>query len=45
MMLSQSGFNHIVLITRKENKKYLEEYLNKRLPKHIKIDISSSRGN
>ena len=33
------GFNHIVLITRKENKKYLEEYLNKRLPKHIKIDI------
>ena len=34
-----AGFNHIVLITRKENKKYLEEYLNKRLPKHIKIDI------
>ena len=33
------GFNHIVLITRKENKKYLEEYLNKRLPKHIKIDV------
>jgi len=35
----RAGFNHIVLITRKENKKYLEEYLNKRLPKHIKIDI------
>ena len=34
-----AGFNHIVLITRKENKKYLEEYLNKRLPKHIKIDV------
>jgi len=34
-----AGFNHIVLITRKENKEYLEEYLNKRLPKHIKIDI------
>lgn len=35
----KAGFNHIVLITKKENKKYLEEYLNKRLPKHIKIDI------
>ena len=35
----RAGFNHIVLITRKENKEYLEEYLNKRLPKHIKIDI------
>ena len=35
----RAGFNHIVLITRKENKEYLKEYLNKRLPKHIKIDI------
>ena len=35
----RAGFNHIVLITRKENKEYLEEYLNKRLPKHIKINI------
>ena len=42
MMLS-SGFNHIVLITRKENKEYLEEYLNKRIPKHIKINIVVQR--
>ena len=35
----RAGFNHIVLITRKENKDYLKEYLNKRLPKHIKIDV------
>ena len=35
----KSGFNHIVFITRKENKEYLEEYLNKRLPKHIKINV------
>jgi len=35
----KAGFNHIVLITRKENKEYLEEYLNKRLPKHIKINV------
>jgi len=35
----KAGFNHIILITRKENKEYLEEYLNKRLPKHVKIDI------
>jgi len=35
----KAGFNHIVLITRKKNKKYLEEYLNKRLPKHIKINV------
>jgi len=35
----KAGFNQIVLITRKENKEYLEEYLNKRLPKHIKIDV------
>ena len=35
----KAGFNHIILITRKQNKEYLDEYLNKRLPKHIKIDI------
>ncbi len=40
-----AGFNHIVLITRKENKEYLEEYLNKRLPKHIKIDIVVQEAN
>ena len=41
----RAGFNHIVLITRKENKEYLEEYLNKRLPKHIKIDIVVQESN
>ena len=41
----RAGFNHIVLITRKENKEYLEEYLNKRLPKHIKIDIVVQEAN
>ena len=40
-----AGFNHIVLITRKENKEYLEKYLNKRLPKHIKIDIVVQEAN
>ena len=35
----KAGFNHLVLITRKENEQYLKEYFNKRLPKQIKIDI------
>ena len=35
----KAGFDHIVLITRKENKEYLKEYLADRLPKNIKIDI------
>ena len=35
----KARFDHIVFITRKENKEYLEEYLNKRLPKHIKINV------
>ena len=35
----KAGFDHIVLITRKENKEYLKEYLTERLPKNIKTDI------
>lgn len=35
----KAGFNHIILVTRKENKEYLREYFTKRLPKHIKINV------
>ena len=35
----QSGFNHIVLITRKENKDFLYNYLRERINSSIKIDV------
>ena len=35
----QSGFNHIVLITRKENKEFLYNYLRQRIDSSVKIDI------
>ena len=35
----QSGFNHIVLITRKENKDFLYNYLRQRIDSTIKIDV------
>ena len=35
----QSGFNHIVLITRKENKEFLYNYLRQRIDSSIKIDV------
>ena len=35
----QSGFNHIVLITRKENKEFLYNYLRQRINSSVKIDI------
>ena len=35
----KAGFNHIILVTRKENKEYLREYFTKRLPKNIKINV------
>jgi UTP-glucose-1-phosphate uridylyltransferase len=35
----QNGFNHIVLITKKENKDYLNDYLRARIPSNIKIDV------
>ena len=35
----QSGFNHIVLITKKENKDFLYEYLRDKIDNSIKIDV------
>jgi len=35
----QSGFNHIVLITRKENKEFLHNYLRERIDNSVKIDV------
>ena len=33
------GFDHIVLITKAENKSFLEEYLTPRVPNNIKLDV------
>lgn len=33
------GFDHIVLITKAENKSFLEEYLTPRVPENIKLDV------
>ena len=33
------GFDHVVLITRAENKSFLEEYLSPRIPVNIKLDV------
>ena len=35
----QNGFNHIVLITKKENKDFLYEYLRDKIDNSIKIDV------
>ena len=35
----ENGFNHIVLITKKENKDFLYDYLRPRIPNKIKIDV------
>ncbi len=35
----ESGFNHIVLITKKENKDFLHEYLRNKIDNSIKIDV------
>ena len=35
----QNGFNHLVLITRKENKEFLFNYLRQRIDSSIKIDV------
>ena len=34
-----NGFNHIVLITKRENKDFLENYLRKKIDKTIKVDV------
>jgi len=33
------GFNHIVLVTKAENKAFLEDYLSPKLPNSIKLDV------
>ncbi len=35
----KAGFDHIVLITKAENKTYLEEHLAPRVPNNIKVDV------
>ena len=35
----KSGFNHIVLVTKKENQSFLLTYLTQRIPNNIKIDV------
>ena len=34
-----NGFNHIVLVTKKENKDFLNNYLINKIPNNIKIDV------
>ncbi|WP_455168669.1 nucleotidyltransferase family protein [Aegicerativicinus sediminis] len=33
------GFKHIVVVTQESNREFLRSYLEKRLPKHIKLDV------
>ncbi len=35
----ENGFNHIVVITKAENKSFLTNYLTQRLPKHVALDV------
>jgi len=35
----KNGFDHIVMITQKDNVDFLREYLSPRLPKHVKLDV------
>ncbi len=37
----EHGFNHIVVITQKDNVDYLKDYLTPKLPKDVKIDVLS----
>ena len=34
-----NGFDHIVVITQKDNVEFLREYLGKRLPSHVSLDV------
>ena len=34
-----NGFNHIVLVTKKENKDFLNNYLINKIPNNIKVDV------
>lgn len=35
----ENGFDHIVVVTQKDNVSFLEEYLSKRIPKGVKLDV------
>ena len=35
----KNNFDHIVVITKKENVTFLKEHLSKRLPEHVKLDV------
>ena len=35
----KNGFDHIVLITKKDNVSFLEDHLRNRLPANIKLDV------
>ncbi|HEA22866.1 hypothetical protein LCGC14_1105200 [marine sediment metagenome] len=35
----KNGFDHIVVITKEENRKFLHDHLRKRLPANIKLDV------
>jgi len=37
----ENGFDHIVVITQKDNVDFLKNYLSPKLPKHIKLDVLS----
>ena len=37
----ESGFDHIVVVTQKDNVDFLRDYLAERLPNHIKLDVIS----
>lgn len=39
----KNGFNHIVVITKEENKKILKKYLSKRLERNIKLDVLAQK--
>jgi CTP:molybdopterin cytidylyltransferase MocA len=39
----QNGFQHIVVITKKENQEFLRKYLSERLENSIKLDVLVQR--
>ncbi len=39
----KNGFNHIVVITKEENKEFLKKYLLKRLGRNVKLDVLAQK--
>ena len=39
----KNGFNHIVVITKEENKEFIKKYLSKRLERNIKLDVLAQK--